>query len=838
MVSFGTIIVLLAATLVVLALLDRRQARSDLARALLERTLARTNGDLTELLAPVKRQMAIDWHEVRMGSVPRYDAAAHLKHFLPALRELPIVGSMMVGDTAGHQLLLMRYDSTVTASPLLEGRTDLPTPAPGDPQYFTRDFRPELRGDRSIWQIWSPDAREAEQTFTVRLPGYEPRERTWYVQALERNARRAPALASAPDAAPAIVWSDVYTFFTTREPGLSASFATRDPSGALVVVAYDVLLDELSRYTRSAAPTPNGRILVVSDSGGLVGHPRDARLEDRATRIALTMVPVERLGDPVMDAWATAWRSRGAESVRIEQVTVGGKRWWSAFRPFEIAPGRRFWIGAMVPDSDVLATMGSEGVGIVLTSLVALLVAFGIAARLARRVADPLAELAAQSGRIARLDVVATAPPVTRLREVRQLGAAIEEMRQALEANFAEREASARALAESESRLLQSQKLEAVGQLAGGVAHDFNNLLTAIRGYVSLLRERLEGDAEGTDDLNEIDAAAQRAADLTGQLLTFSRRQRIETKVVDVNELVSSASKLLGRLMSARVTLETVLEPDLPAVRIDPSQLHQVLVNLAVNARDAMPDGGKLTISTSRGGRVRALERAEREVDLGSGLPPVVISVVDTGLGMSPEVRSRAFEPFFTTKVKGRGTGLGLATCWGIVKDAGGLLEIDSVPGEGTVVQVILPTVVALATPDGLALAEPTAGPGGETILLVEDEEQIRMLSERALSRAGFTVLTAADGMIGLDLLRERGSPVDLVVTDVVMPRLGGPGLARKLREIWPDSRVLFMTGYAEADAFGTEGLPASAAEVLRKPFTPSELVRAARLVIDTPREH
>lgn len=836
MVSFGTIIVLLAASLVVLALLERRQARTDLARALLERALARTNGDLSELLAPVKRQLAIDWHEVRMGSVPRYDAAAHLKHFLPALRELPMVGSMTIADTAGHQMLLMRYDSTLIASPLLEGRTDLVAPASDDPRFITRDFRPALRGDRSLWQLWSPDATEAEKTFTVLLPGYDPRELPWYLQALERFARHAPALA--PHAAPAIAWSDVYTFFTSREPGVTASFAARDPSGALVVVVYGVLLDELSRYTRSAAPTPNGRILVVSDSGWLVGHPRDARLEDRATRLALTMVPVERLGDPVMDAWATAWRSRGVVSTRIEQVTVDGERWWSAFRPFEIAPGRRFWIGAMVPEADVLATMGAEGVGIVLASLVALLVAFAIAARLARRVADPLAELAALSARIARLDVVATAPPVTRLREVRQLGAAIEEMRQALEANFAEREASTRALAESEARLLQSQKLEAVGQLAGGVAHDFNNLLTAIRGYASLLRERLEGDVEGTDDLNEIDAAAQRAADLTGQLLSFSRRQHVEPKVVDVNELVSSASKLLTRLMSERVTLETVLEPDLPAVRIDPNQLHQVLVNLAVNARDAMADGGTLTITTSRGGRIRALEGEDHEFTAVPGLPPVVISVVDTGIGMPPEVRERVFEPFFTTKEIGRGTGLGLATCWGIVRDAGGLLEIDSVPGEGTVVRVILPPEAASPISAALDDSQAPTGPGGETVLLVEDDEQIRALTERALRRAGFTVLVASDGVAALDLLRQRGRPPDLLVTDVVMPRLGGPGLARKVQERWPMTRVLFITGYAEADAFGSEGIPATAAEVLRKPFTPSELVRAVRTMMDTPREH
>ena len=836
--SIGAIVLFLAASLVVLALLERRQARTDLSRAVLERALARTNGDLTELIAPVKRQLAIDWHEVRMGEVPLYDAGAHARHFLPALRELPMVRSMMVGDTAGHQMLLMRYDSTVLRSPLLEGRTDLPAPAEEAVEFFTRDFTPSRRGPVSEWQLWNASGTVATARWTARLPEYDPRARAWYGQALARYERRGPVESVAFDAAPSIAWSDVYTFFTTRELGLSASFATRDPDGRLVLVAYDVLLEEVSRYSRRQEPTANGMIIVVSDSGWLVGLPRDARFDDPAERAAVAMLPVERLGDPAFTVWAAAWRARGDATTRIEPLTVAGARWWAGFRPLEIAPGRRFWIGVMVPEADVVATMGSEGTAILLASALALLLAFGVAARVSRGIADPLAALADQSSRIARLEVDAsTEPPRTRLRELRQLSGAIEEMRQSLEDNFAERERSARALAESESRLLQSQKLEAVGQLAGGVAHDFNNLLTAIRGYTALLRERLEGDDQGLDDLTEIDHASERAADLTNQLLAFSRRQHVEPQVVDVNALVASAVRLLTRLMGERVSLETVYEPDLPPVRIDPSQLHQVLVNLAVNARDAMPDGGSLTITTSRGGRIRSLAPAEQELTSAGGSPPVVISCVDTGAGMPPEVRSRAFEPFFTTKEKGRGTGLGLATCWGIVKDAGGALEIDSAPGAGTVVQVILPAVSRLATPMDNRVVEPVPASGGETVLLVEDEDQIRSLARRALERAGYKVIAAEDGIAALELMRKRARPVDLVVTDVVMPRMGGPGLARAIREIWPESRVLFITGYAEAEAFGDERRPASAADVLRKPFAPTDLVRAVRDAMHAPRE-
>ncbi len=832
--SFSAIIILLAATLLVLALLDRRQARSDLAHALIQRALARTNGDLTELLAPTRRQLAIDWQEVRMGGVSRDDPAAHARRFLPALTVLPAVGSITVGDTTGTQLLLMRYDSTTVRSPLLAGRTDLPTPSPDAQQYFTRDFRPAVRGEQSVWQLWSDMAAGPLATWKVRLPATDRRQQEWQKRSFE-------GLAS-PDGSgggggprPVIRWSEVFTFYTTREPGMTASIAARDPGGALVSVTYGILLDELSRYTRAQEPTPNGRVFVVSDSGWLIGHPRDGRFDHPAERAAVALQPVERLGDPVSLAWAAAWRARAADSVTVLPLAVGDARWWGGFRSFNIARGRRFWIGTMVPESDVVATMASQGAWILGASLIALLVAFWLAAGLARRVADPLNVLAEQSARIARFDLATAAAPDSRLLEVRQLGTAIERMRRALVENFAERDRASRALAESESRLLQSQKLEAVGKLAGGVAHDFNNLLTAIRGYAELLRDRLASDPEGLDDLREIELAAKRAGELTSQLLAFSRRQLVEPRIVDVNTVVASAAKLLSRLVGERVAVETVLEPGLPSVRIDPGQLHQVLVNLAINARDAMPEGGRLSITTSRGERSRESGGLPSAPGGPIVLPSVVLRVSDNGVGMPPEVRDRAFEPFFTTKETGRGTGLGLATCWGIVEHAGGSIEIDSTPSEGTVVRVILPSVAAVPTPE----PEPPSGPstsarlGGETILVVEDEAQLRALAERALVDRGFRVLAAPDGLAALELLDATGASIDLLLTDVVMPRMGGPALARKLRERWPAARVLFMTGYAEADAFSAEELPTSQLEVLRKPFTPTELVRSVRRALD-----
>jgi signal transduction histidine kinase/CheY-like chemotaxis protein len=828
--SFTLIIVALAAALLLLAMLDRRQAREELSRTLLDQAQARAHSELRELFAPVKRQLAIDWHEVRIGQVPRYDAAAHVRHFLPPLVELPNVSSMMVADTAGHQLLLMRYDSSVVRSPLLEGLTALPVPSPAGGEFFTRDFRPASRGDLSDWQLWVPTSPAPRAAWEVRLPGYDPTQRAWYVAAMERYARR-PRASAPSDPQTAIAWSDAYTLFTTREPGISASFAARAPTGELMIVAYDILLDEVSRYTRAERPTPNGRVFVVSDSGWMIGLPGDERFADRAARGEYTLLPIERLGAAPLDAWAAAWRARGEEVALTQPLAVGDDTWWMGFRAFDLAPGRRFWIGVVAPESDIRARTGLEGTGIVAATVIALLLAFFVAARLARRVADPLAALAEQSARIARLDLAPQPTPTSRLWEVRQLGAAVESMRRALQENLAERERASEALAESKARLLQSQKLDAVGQLAGGVAHDFNNLLTAIRGYATLLRERLAGDAEGLDDLNEIDAAAQRASDLTRQLLAFSRRQHAEPRVLDVNAAVTSATRMLGRLMGEHIKLETMLDDGLPAVRIDPGQLHQVLVNLAVNARDAMPDGGRLTITTSAGGRIRATDAPVAA----PYRPPVVISVVDTGMGMTPEVRARVFEPFFTTKETGRGTGLGLATCWGIVRDAHGTIEIESEPGQGTVVRVILPSVSERAVPVAVPGEHPVADGAAATILVVEDEAQLRLLAERTLTRAGLTVLTAADGIAAMELLQKRGAPVDLVLSDVVMPRLGGPGLARRIRAIWPDARMLFTTGYADADAFGTDADAVRGITVLRKPFTPAELVRAVRQELEAP---
>jgi len=380
-----------------------------------------------------------------------------------------------------------------------------------------------------------------------------------------------------------------------------------------------------------------------------------------------------------------------------------------------------------------------------------------------------------------------------------------------------------------EDSLRQSQKLESVGRLAGGIAHDFNNLLTAILGHSSLLQEddRLPPDVIGQVD--EMRRAAERAAGLTGQLLAFARRQVTVPQVVDLNALTASMQRLLERVLGEDIRLETQLGDDLGRVRIDPGQLEQVLLNLAVNARDAMPEGGRLTMRTSTR---RSRTRTPFNPATGTG-DHVAIAVTDTGQGIPPDTMARIFEPFFTTKVVGKGTGLGLSVCDGIVRQAGGRINVDSAVGRGTTFTIQLP----IATDDSeaaLPMVTPAtvAGGEGESILVVEDEPQVLDLVVRVLTADGYRVLTASDGDEALALLAGRTDRVEALITDVRLPGMSGPRLAAVVRERYPAVRTLYMSGFEEAheDALRAAWVPGA---FLAKPFSPEMLRARIRELLD-----
>ncbi len=379
-----------------------------------------------------------------------------------------------------------------------------------------------------------------------------------------------------------------------------------------------------------------------------------------------------------------------------------------------------------------------------------------------------------------------------------------------------------------EEQFRQSQKMEAVGQLAGGIAHDFNNLLTAILGNTQLLlRELPPGDSK-RGDVEEIRKASERAASLTRQLLAYSRRQMLQPVVLDLNVVVAEMDKLLRRLIGEHIALVTVLAPDLGRVKADPNQLEQVIVNLAVNARDAMPEGGKLTIETANVDLDEAFARAH----LGS-VPGAyaMFALTDTGSGMDATVRAHLFEPFFTTKEVGKGTGLGLATVYGIVKQSDGYISVYSEPGHGSSFKIYLPRI---ATPARAAAGPQKGGParGTETVLVVEDEPAVLSLSRRALEAQGYVVLAASDAASALRVVERHGGMIHLLLTDVVMPGLSGRELADQLAGQRPGIRVLYMSGYP-GDAVVQHGTLPSGSAFLQKPFSPDGLARKVRDLLD-----
>jgi len=380
-----------------------------------------------------------------------------------------------------------------------------------------------------------------------------------------------------------------------------------------------------------------------------------------------------------------------------------------------------------------------------------------------------------------------------------------------------------------EEQLLQAQKMEAVGRLAGGIAHDFNNLLTAVSGYTELLLGRLpEGDA-GREHALEIRHAGQRAAALTQQLLAFSRRQVLEPRVLDLNTVISDMEKMLRRVIGEDVELTASLDQSLWRTRADPSQIEQAILNLVVNARDAMPRGGRLTIETAN------VELDENYGDRYASFKPgphVMLAVSDTGVGMNAELQARLFEPFFTTKELGKGTGLGLSTTYGIVKQSGGSIWVYSEPGQGTTFKIYLPRSEDPLDRREIPAPTPIPRPGTERVLLVEDEPEVRRLVERLLTMQGYSVLAAPGPTEALAAARAGDGPIDVLVTDVVMPGMNGRELARALATRVPGLRVLYMSGYTDA-AITQHGILEPGTAFLSKPFTPDALARKLREVLD-----
>jgi two-component system, cell cycle sensor histidine kinase and response regulator CckA len=387
------------------------------------------------------------------------------------------------------------------------------------------------------------------------------------------------------------------------------------------------------------------------------------------------------------------------------------------------------------------------------------------------------------------------------------------------------------ALARSEEQFRQAQKMDALGRLASGVAHDFNNLLSVILSYTSLILSDLQPGDPIAGDLQEIKTAGERASDLTRRLLAFSRRQILEPRILDLNEVIANMEKMIRRLIGEDIELKFVADAGLGKAKADPGYLDQVIMNLVVNARDAMPEGGKLTIETQNVELDALYAAAHLGVTPGAH---VMLAVSDTGIGMDKATQQRIFEPFFTTKEKGKGTGLGLSTVFGIVRQSGGSIWVYSEPGHGTTFKVFLPRSEEQARAPVERVRGDGKVTGSETVLLVEDDDQLRCVAHGILERAGYRVLQAGNGPEALLACQKHGGPIQLLLTDVVMPQMSGRELAERVLFARPGIRVLYMSGYTD-DAIIHHRVLAPGVALLQKPITPDALLRRLREVLDAP---
>jgi len=424
-----------------------------------------------------------------------------------------------------------------------------------------------------------------------------------------------------------------------------------------------------------------------------------------------------------------------------------------------------------------------------------------------------------------------TLPVLVKDRVIRDKGGRIIGIRSTVE-DITERRRSEEALRKSEEQLRQWQKVEAIGRLAGGIAHDFNNLLMTIKGCSEILLQECDAQDPRREEAEEIQKAAERATSLTRQLLAFGRRQILQPQVLDLNKVVTNMNKMLQRVIGEDIQLLTVLEPKLRPVKVDPGQIEQVIMNLAVNARDAMPRGGRLTIETAN--VFLDEDYAQRHVSVKPG-SYVMLAVSDNGCGMDQETQSHLFEPFFTTKEKGKGTGLGLSTVYGIVKQSGGNIWAYSELGRGTTFKIYLP-MVTQAVKEKYARPERRriSARGAETILLVEDEKAVRMMIGKTLQSKGYAVLEAQHGQEALSICEDYSGPIHLMVTDVVMPLMSGKELAEQLAPQRPEMKVLYMSGYPD-NSIVQHGVLEPGTEFLQKPFTLNTLEAKVREILDAP---
>jgi PAS domain S-box-containing protein len=1082
LIAFALVVLLVLGSLLTASLLGTARLASDVAGSLMLALGQDTDNRLHDLFDPIEQKMVEDYAAIRRGRYSAKDAETRRELLMPGLFSLPKVDSMMLADEKGAHFLIERYSEPVRRSELLKPVSDrLPAPDPGRLQFLTRDFRPTEWGETSRWALWEEAGRQLVQEWDLSLAGYDARQRPWYKVAMA--AFRDRTLPEAQAAASSLVaWTDVYPLYTAKGPSISAAVAARDPSGEVLIVTYNLPLDEIATFTTAAQPSPRGMLFVLTDDGRLLGPPRGSRPDASLPWLQ----PLAKAGSPKVAEAMEKWQAERSGRPDRFRFALHGEAWWAGFTPFEFGSRQRFWIGMLLPESDLIpAARHYQGL-IAAVGLLALLAAALLALRLARWFSKPLAELAAQSRRIASLDLTETAPVRSHLSELDLLSVTLGRMRDSLRRHISEREqsrreifereqqvralaenspdmvvrydregryryanpafaaatglspekvngrrisefafspehvvlwertigevfasgqsitvefdsrtpaglrhfearaipelagdgaiesalvvsrditervASERALRRSEERyrtliesaivgivvhqggpvryanpatlqmfgyqtaadfpwqrdwsefiapgfrdelrsrteavlggahppphpgwqivrkdgsyrwvqssvtrvewdgadavlsfirditelrdaadrqsaleeqLREAQKLEAVGLLAGGIAHDFNNLLQVIGGNanLALVPDSQPGDREAA--LGAIVAAVGQAGQLTRQLLTFGRRQALRWERVELNRLVTTHLAMIRRLLPENIHIDLRAAPQPVVTEADKGQIEQVLLNLSLNARDAMPDGGQLSI---------AIEPVVLDATTAGQLcqrpagPFVRITVSDTGQGMTAAVLERVFEPFFSTKPLDRGSGLGLAVVYGIIRQHGGHIAARSEPGQGTQFVVLLPRETRERAATVAPAPEPAPDdeePVAATILLAEDNDAVRRVAEKVLGLAGARVIAVGDGQQAVDRFAADPGQFDLLFLDIMMPRLSGFEVAARCRSLRPDISVLFASGYA-AESLGDKSEITANDPILRKPYGPEALLAEVRKLVRNP---
>jgi signal transduction histidine kinase/DNA-binding NarL/FixJ family response regulator len=548
----------------------------------------------------------------------------------------------------------------------------------------------------------------------------------------------------------------------------------------------------------------------------IAGRGIDAQELRDLGRISSAQVALRYADDIVVSTIPALRQAELADQLRDqaapEQLQIGGERYWGSMKV--LTPGVKPPVSLIVLKSDREAMASLASLNHLLLGLGLVAVVFGGALVFAvcDRFTRPLGSL------LGGVDALEKGDFDYRLNalgsdEVAQLTRAFGRMRSTLKTNEAQRQ-------KLEDHLRQSQKMEAIGRLAGGVAHDFNNLLTVIKGHTALMLEQLQPSEALYSGSRQIEQAADRAAALTRQLLAFCRMQVLQPKVVDLNALISDMAKMLTRLIRADVLFSFRPDELLGKVKADPGQLEQVILNFTVNAVDAMPNGGTLTLETHNVTVDENLARNRPLVPLGSY---VMLAVTDTGCGMDAQTKARIFEPFFTTKELGKGTGLGLATVYGVIKQSGGWIWVESEPGKGTRFEVYLPRAIAAEEPRVMPSKIELAANRGETVLIAEDEDGVRELASHFLKAAGYTVLSAKSGSEALESAKRWGKPIHVLLTDVVMAHMRGPELAALLRRPYPGVKTVYMSGYQDYGA--RDGGFEEGCLFVQKPFSRDNLL-------------